>query len=130
MSGEGANLPLILLVEDNEAIRNAFAILLRESGYRVIEVASGSAAIETSATDRPDLILLDLGLPDVGGLEVARALRSREETRETPIVALTGRALETDAEACYAAGCTGYLTKPIDTEQLLRVLPTYLNPQE
>ncbi len=126
MSGGPELLPLVLLVEDNEAIRNAFSILLGESGYRVLEAASGAAAVETATSRRPDLILLDLGLPDMGGLEVARTLRAREETRDTPIVALTGRALETDQEACFAAGCTGYLTKPIDTEQLLRVLPTYL----
>ncbi|HEX7239587.1 MAG TPA: response regulator [Longimicrobiaceae bacterium] len=126
MSGGPELLPLVLLVEDNEAIRNAFSILLGESGYRVLEAASGAAAMETATSRRPDLILLDLGLPDMGGLEVARTLRAREETRDTPIVALTGRALETDQEACFAAGCTGYLTKPIDTEQLLRVLPTYL----
>lgn len=129
MSGGDPALPVVLVVEDNEAIRNAFGILLQESGYRVLEAPSGAEAIETATTRRPDLILLDLGLPDIGGLEVARTLRDREETRATPIIALTGRALETDQEACYAAGCTGYLTKPIDTEQLLGVLAGYLREQ-
>ncbi|HEX2191322.1 MAG TPA: response regulator [Longimicrobiaceae bacterium] len=126
MSGD-ADLPRVLLVEDNEAIRGAFSILLEESGYRVVQAASGAEALHASAAERPHLILLDLGLPDMSGLEVARTLRAREETGSTPIVALTGRALETDAEACMAAGCTDYLTKPIDTEQLLRVLAGHLD---
>ena len=125
MSG-GADLPRILLVEDNEAIRGAFSILLEDSGYQVLQAASGAEALAASASQRPHLILLDLGLPDLNGLDVARALRARDDTRDTPIVALTGRALETDEEACRAAGCTDYLTKPINTEELLRVLASHL----
>lgn len=119
-----AGVPRILLVEDNEAIRAAFSVLLQETGYEVLQAASGGEAL--AASGRAHLVLLDLGLPDMSGLEVARALRAREDTRDTPIVALTGRALETDAEACMAAGCSDYLTKPVDTEQLLRVLEGYL----
>ncbi len=118
--------PSILLVEDNDAIRNAFTILLEESGYRVLQAGSGNVAIQTARSELPDLVILDLGLPDVSGLEVARTLRARPETSAIPIVALTGRALEVDEEACMAAGCSGYLTKPIDTEQLLRLIPTFI----
>lgn len=118
--------PLLLLVEDNETIRNAFAILLEESGYAVLQAAKGADALRIAGERHPDLILLDLGLPDIGGLQVARTLTSREETRHIPIVALTGRALETDQEACLAAGCTGYLTKPINTEDLLRQVPEFI----
>lgn len=124
--GAEEQFPTILLVEDNEAIRGAFTILLQESGYRVLAASTGRDAVDTATRELPDLVLLDLGLPDIGGLEVARTLRGRAGTREIPIVALTGRALEVDQEACFAAGCTGYLTKPIDTEQLLRILPTFL----
>jgi len=126
MSEDGTGLPRILLVEDNEAIRGAFSILLEESGYVVLQAASGAEALEAGAGSLPHLILLDLGLPDMSGLDVARTLRAREETRGTPIVALTGRALETDQAACMEAGCTDYLTKPIDTEQLLRVIAEHL----
>ncbi|CAN5275509.1 response regulator [soil metagenome] len=118
--------PLLLLVEDNETIRNAFAILLEESGYAVLQAARGADALRIAGERDPDLILLDLGLPDIGGLQVARTLKSREETRHIPIVALTGRAFETDREACLAAGCTGYLTKPINTEDLLRQVPEFI----
>lgn len=130
MSGGGADSPRVLLVEDNEAIRGAFSILLEESGYQVLAAASGAEALAEAGARGPHLILLDLGLPDMSGLDVARALRARDDTRETPIIALTGRALETDEEACRAAGCTDYLTKPINTEQLLTVLEGYLGNRE
>lgn len=126
MSGEGGELPRILLVEDNEAIRGAFSILLEESGYDVVQAATGAEALACATDASPHLILLDLGLPDMSGLEVTRVLRARGDTLATPIIALTGRALETDAEACRAAGCTEYLTKPINTEQLLAVLERHL----
>lgn len=116
----------ILLVEDNETIRRAFAILLEESGYRVLQAGSGTEALEISRTRRPDLVLMDLGLPDINGLEVTRLLKADEQTKEIVVVAVTGRALETDQAACLAAGCAGYITKPIDTRQLLRAIPEYL----
>ena len=130
MSGAGTDFPRVLLVEDNEAIRGAFSILLQESGYHVFAAASGAEALDVAGARGPHLILLDLGLPDMSGLEVARALRARDDHRDTPIIALTGRALETDEEACRAAGCTDYLTKPINTEQLLSVLEGYLGNRE
>ena len=82
--------PLILLVEDNAIIRDAFSILLSDSGYRVLQADSGERALAVSEEQLPDLILLDLGLPDVPGIQLARTLKSRPSTREVPIVALTG----------------------------------------
>jgi CheY-like chemotaxis protein len=114
----------ILLVEDNDTIRDAFSILLEDSGYRVVQAADGAAALRSVEADPPHLILLDLGLPDVEGLELVRLLASRADA--APIVALTGRALQTDQAACLAAGCSGYVTKPVNTEALLRLIPTYL----
>jgi two-component system, cell cycle response regulator DivK len=117
---------LILLVEDNETIRHAFSILLEDSGYRVHEAGTGAEAISAAERVKPDLILMDLGLPDMNGLEVTRRIRANPRTSEQIIVALTGRALETDQQACIAAGCTGYLAKPIDSEQLLNRIPEFL----
>ncbi len=114
--------PQVLLVEDNEAIRGAFTVLLEESGYRVVGAPTGAAALRLAGEDRPDLVILDLGLPDVSGLEVARALRRAPETARIPIVALTGQALETHREASLGAGCSVYLTKPVNTHELLRIL--------
>lgn len=125
MSGT-AEAPLILLVEDNATIRDAFAILLNESGYRVALAANGREALESAEHARPDLVLMDLGLPDFGGLEVTRRLKANPLTRDMIVVALTGRALETDQEACLAAGCAGFLAKPVDTAQLLKAIPEFL----
>ena len=117
----------ILLVEDNPHIRDAFTVLLEDSGYRVHAVETGAEAIRSSSNSPPDLILLDLGLPDMNGLEVARAIKLQLGAQHTRIVALTGHVLEADRDACVAAGCSGYLTKPIAAAELLAALPTYLN---
>ena len=127
MSEARPDRPLILLVEDNETIRHAFGILLEESGYDVAQAGTGAEAIDRARADRPALILMDLGLPDMNGLEVTRLLKADPATRDLVVVALTGRALETDQAACLAAGCAGYLSKPIDTERLLRAIPEFMN---
>ena len=116
----------ILLVEDNEAVRHAFSILLEETGYRVDLAANGGDALDSARREQPDLILMDLGLPDLNGLEVTRRLKADEATRGIVVVALTGRALESDGQACLAAGCAAYLAKPVDAAQLLRKIPEYL----
>jgi len=116
----------VLLVEDNETIRDAFAILLEESGYAVVQAATGAAALESAQGSPPDVILLDLGLPDMPGLDVARRLADDAATAGVPILAVTGRALETDRDACLEAGCAGYLTKPVDTRQLLRQIAGFV----
>jgi len=116
----------ILLVEDNDTIRGAFAILLEESGYVVLQARQGADALRIAQDQTPDLILMDLGLPDIGGLEVTRRLKAADGTRAIPVVALTGRALDADVEACRAAGCSGYFTKPIDSAHLLASLAHFL----
>lgn len=126
MSGNGGDPVSILIVEDNETIRDAFTILLEDSGYRVLQAGTGAEAIEVARDRRPGLVLMDLGLPDQNGLEVTRRLKADPATARIPVVALTGRALETDQEACFAAGCSGYLTKPVDTRRLLSKIPEYL----
>ncbi|HEX6925637.1 MAG TPA: response regulator [Longimicrobiaceae bacterium] len=120
MSEQRASVPSVLLVEDNETIRDAFRILLEDSGYVVHEAASGQEAVDKATHHPPAVMLLDLGLPDINGLDVARRIRAEPSTAHVPIVALTGRALETDEKACLEAGCTAYLSKPIDSAALLR----------
>src|SRR5690606_33056353 len=107
---------------DSEAIRHAFGILLRESGYGVTEVGTGREALLAAEDSPPDIVLLDLGLPDMMGLNVARELREREETRDVAIVALTGRALDSDRVACAEAGCSAYMAKPVNSADLLKLL--------
>ena len=126
MSGRVVAGRRILLVEDNEAIRHAFSILLEETGYEVALAANGGDALDTARREQPDLIQMDLGLPDLNGLEVTRRLKADDATRGIVVVAITGRALESDGEACLAAGCAGYLPKPVDAAHLLRKIPEYL----
>ncbi|HET6232453.1 MAG TPA: response regulator [Longimicrobiaceae bacterium] len=116
--------PAVLLVEDNDAIRTAFTILLEDSGFRVASAARGADALRLAGESRPDVVVLDLGLPDMGGLDVARALTAPGGTR-IPIVALTGRALDSERAEALAAGCAAFLTKPVDTHELLRVIGSF-----
>lgn len=116
---------LILLVEDNATIRHAFSILLEETGYRVAQAASGQEALAVARSDAPDLILMDLGLPDMSGLDVTRQLKADPETSAIAVVALTGRGLDSDREACLAVGCVDYIRKPVDTAKLISAIPTY-----
>ena len=120
-------LALVLVVEDSDAIRAAFTILLEESGYAVAAAATGAEAVRLSERRAPDLVLLDLGLPDMPGLDVARRLKANPATARVPVVALTGRDDDVQRAALMAAGCAAYLVKPVDTQQLIRSLPGYIN---
>ena len=115
--------PLVLVVEDSDAIRAAFTILLEESGYAVAAAATGAEAVRLAQERAPDLVLLDLGLPDIPGLDVARRIKA---AAPIPIVALTGRDEAADRDALMAAGCAAYLVKPVDTQALIRALPGYI----
>ena len=119
--------PLVLVVEDSEAIRHAFTLLLEECGYAVAAAGTGADAIRIAAERSPDLVLLDLGLPDLSGLDVARRLKADAATRAIPIVALTGRDDDADRTALLSAGCAAYLLKPVETQRLIRDLPSYIS---
>ncbi len=110
----------ILLVEDDESLRQAFRLLLEEFGYQVREAGTAAEALDAFADDRPALVLLDLGLPDRPGLDVARELKAAPDTRATPVVALTGRVGADERRACLEAGCSAYLPKPVEARTLLR----------
>jgi len=118
----------ILLVEDDPLLRGAFRLLLEDAGYLVQEAGTAGEALHTVAATPPDLILLDLGLPDRPGLDVARTLRADPETAEIPIVALTGHAADSDRHDCLGAGCTSYLAKPVEPRHLLRHLLAFVDP--
>lgn len=116
----------ILLVEDDPLLRQAFRLLLEDAGYRVQEAGTAAEALTSVAAEPPDLVLLDLGLPDRPGLEVAREVSGNPATSHIPIVALTGRVGVAEQRACMEAGCTQYLTKPVEPRELLRRLPHLL----
>ncbi len=110
----------ILIVEDDVLLREAFRLLLEDVGYEVREAGTAAEALDAVASDPPSLVLLDLGLPDRPGLEVARELRSTPDAHTTPVVALTGRVGAEERRACLEAGCTAYLPKPVEPRTLLR----------
>lgn len=106
----------ILLVDDELSIQKAMAPLLRSRGYSVTIAATGRDAIESVARDRPDLVILDLGLPDIDGVEVCRRIRARADM---PIVILSARGGEADKVAALDQGADDYVTKPFGPEELL-----------
>jgi two-component system KDP operon response regulator KdpE len=118
----------ILLVEDDPLLRHAFRLLLEDAGYRVHEAGTAQQALSAAAAEKPRLVLLDLGLPDRPGLEVARELIADPNTRHVRIVALTGRVGIRERQECLDAGCTHYFTKPIEPRELLRQLPGLMEP--
>ena len=116
----------ILLVEDDPLLRHAFRLLLEDAGYEVHEAGTAAQALDEAYARKPALILLDLGLPDRPGLEVARHITSQPETAGIRVVALTGRVGARERDACFEAGCTHFFTKPIEPRELLRRLPELL----
>ena len=116
----------ILLVEDNEVNRRLAEFLLRSQGYEVIEAASAEQAFEMLATERPDLIVMDIQLPDMDGLEATRRLKEEPGLRDIPVVAVTSFAMNGDHERAMAAGCIGYITKPIDKTTFIGEIASHL----
>jgi CheY-like chemotaxis protein len=117
---------MLLLVEDDALLRHAFKLLLEDRGYRIVEAGSAAEAIANAKAATPDLVLLDLGLPDAPGLDVARELRKHEATSLIPIIALTGRVGADEKAECLRAGCTSYLTKPIEPKTLIKRIAEFL----
>ncbi len=104
----------VLLIEDNEQNRYMMSFLLTRKGYEVVEAGDGPAGIELARRIRPALILLDIQLPGMDGYTVAGELKAIPETASIPIVAITSYAMTGDRERGIAAGCDGYMEKPID----------------
>jgi len=109
----------ILLIEDNELNRDMLRRRLERRGYAVAEAVDGLAGLAAAKASPPDLVLMDLRLPDVDGREVTRRLRSDPVTARVPVIALTAHAMEGDREAALEAGCDDYDTKPVDLARLV-----------
>jgi two-component system cell cycle response regulator DivK len=112
----------ILMVEDNEMNRDALSRRLRRYGFEVSLAVDGRQGLELIASTRPDLVLMDLGLPDIDGWECARRLKANPATRPIPIIALSAHATVGDRERALEAGCDEFDTKPIDLTRLLEKL--------
>jgi two-component system, cell cycle response regulator DivK len=116
----------VLIVDDNIDNLAVTQILLEGEGFEVRMAEDASQALKTLTTFRPDLILMDIQLPGMDGLELTRLLRQNQALGNVPIVALSAYAMQIDEENARAAGCQGYITKPIDTRTFVAVVRTYL----
>jgi CheY-like chemotaxis protein len=120
-------MPKILLVEDNEMNRDMLSRRLRRKGYVVVMALDGQSALEMSQTEAPNLILMDVGLPELDGWEATRRLKADPATRHIPVIALTAHAMSSDREKGFEAGCDDYETKPIELPRLLAKIEGLLN---
>ena len=116
----------ILIVEDNPQNMKLMEMLLEAKGYILLEAIDGEQAMDVATTERPDLILMDIQLPKMSGLEVTRRLRQLPAFNHIPIIAITAYAMKGDKEKFIEAGCDAYLAKPIDTRELPRVISEML----
>ncbi len=120
--------PKILVIEDNEQNLYLTTFILEKHGYQVIQARDGQEGIEIAKRDNPVLILLDIQLPGMDGYAVARGLRSNSALSQVPIVAVTSYAMAGDRERGVAAGCTGYIEKPINPDTFMAEVEQHLPP--
>jgi CheY-like chemotaxis protein len=121
-------MPTILLVEDNELNRDMLSRRLSRRGYTVMSAHDGEEGHAMACAHRPNLILMDIGLPEMDGWQVTRLLKQNPQTSGIPIIALTAHALITDREKAREVGCDDYDTKPIEFVRLLDKIEALLDP--
>jgi two-component system cell cycle response regulator DivK len=109
----------ILVVEDNEKNMKLFRDVLQARGYEIMEATTGEQAVELAIEHGPDLVLMDIQLPDIDGVEALGLLRANERTASIPVLALTAQAMEGDRERFLAAGFDGYVSKPVNIVELV-----------
>lgn len=120
-------MPKILMIEDNEQNRDALSRRLQRHGYDVMVAVDGEEGVAMAQAALPDLILMDLNLPDIDGWEATRILKEAPETHAIPIVALTAHAIAGDHERAVQAGCDDYHAKPVEFQRLLTQIAALLN---
>ena len=116
----------ILVVEDDELNMKLVGDVLKLAHYALLEATDAETGIQLAREQHPDLILMDIHLPGMDGLTATRLIREDKDLRDIPVVALTSYAMEGDEEKAYAAGCAGYLPKPIDTRSFLESVSKFI----
>ncbi|MGO4524804.1 response regulator [Microvirga sp. 2MCAF35] len=116
----------VLIVEDNELNMKLFNDLLEAHGYATLKTSHGIEAMELARAHRPDLILMDIQLPEVSGLEVTRWLKADDELKSIPVIAITAFAMKGDEERIREGGCEAYMSKPISVSKFIATVKTYL----
>jgi two-component system, cell cycle response regulator DivK len=118
---------LVLVVEDDEDNRHLVVFLLKTGGLEVIEADDGREGLAKAQHHHPDLILLDMSIPEINGWDLARLLKANPDTRNICVVALTGHTQAGDRQKALDAGCDGYISKPLDTLTFIQQVTEFLN---
>ena len=116
----------VLIVEDNELNMKLFHDLLEAHGYRTLQSRNGIDAMEIARANRPDLILMDIQLPEVSGLEVTKWLKEDDDLKSIPVIAVTAFAMKGDEERIRQGGCEAYISKPISVGKFIETVRSYL----
>ncbi len=119
----------ILIVEDNELNMKLFNDLLQAHGYNTLQVKDGRVVIDVTRKNRPDLILMDIQLPEISGLEITKMLKADDDLCGIPVVAVTAFAMKGDEQKIRNGGCDGYIAKPISVTSFLQTVSRFLEPQ-
>ena len=116
----------ILVVEDNLLNMRLIEMILKANSYTLLKATDGEEALDIATREQPDLVIMDIRLPKVSGLEVARRLKENPASSHIPIIALTAHAMKGDKEKAIEAGCDSYLSKPVNTRELPRLVANML----
>lgn len=119
-------MPRILIIEDNEENRDSLSRRLQRRGFEVLYADDGRIGVKTARAERPDLILMDMNMPEMDGWQATREIKASAELAATPVIALTAHAMVGDRERAIEAGCSDYHTKPIEFAKLLSQIETLL----
>lgn len=120
----------VLLVEDNYMNKVLVKEILTLNGYEIVEAKSGAEAVRLTATERPDIVLMDIQLPEMDGITATRIIKADERNRAVPVLALTASAMKGDEEKILSKGFDGYLAKPIDVKKLISMIKDVLGGGE
>jgi two-component system cell cycle response regulator DivK len=120
----------ILVVEDQEDNRRILRDLLASAGYEIVEAVTGKEGVSMAQMHRPDLIIMDIQMPEMDGYEATRQIKANSALRDIPIIAVTSYALSGDDKKAYEAGCVDYITKPFSPRQLLAKIEEFLRQAE
>ncbi len=119
-------MPTVLYIEDDQPNRTLVKRVLEAEGYDFLEAENGAQGLEVASTERPDLILVDISMPDMDGYEVTARLRKMDDVRGVPIIAITANVMRGDRERALGSGCSGYIQKPLDIDVLPRQVASFL----
>ncbi|MBN1143557.1 MAG: response regulator [Bacteroidales bacterium] len=116
----------VLIIEDNDDNLYLIRFILENNGLEVLAASTGREGFEMTFSEKPDLVLMDIQLPDINGLEVTKMIRNEASCKSIPIVAISSYAMTGDRQHALEAGCSGYVEKPIDPETIMNIIFEYL----